>query len=88
MSIFGRYWNRLRGKEPDPTIGLQIGLIAGGVAIGDAARDHDQEPAHDGGQADYGWSGDHMSGGGSDYGGGGGGFDGGGGGDSGGGGGF
>lgn len=82
MNVFDRLWSRLRGKEPDPTIGTQIGLVAGAVAIGEATRD--QEPAHDGGQADYGWSGDHMSGGGSDYGGGGG-FDGGGGGDSGGG---
>jgi len=80
MSIFDRWWNRLRGKDPDPTIGTQIGLVAGGVAIGDAAREGDSTP-------DYGWSGDHMSGGGSDSGGGGGGFDGGGGGgDSGGGG--
>jgi hypothetical protein len=82
MSIFGRFWNRLRGKEPDPTIGTQIGLVAGAVAVTDEVRDGDSTP-------DYGWSGDHMSGGGSDYGGGGGGFDGGGGGgDAGGGGGF
>ena len=79
MGIFDRWWDRVRGKDPDPTIGTQIGLVAGGVAIGDAAREGDS--------TDYGWSGDHMSGGGSDYGGGGGGFDGGGGGgDSGGGG--
>ena len=84
MSIFSK-WFRRGGKEPDPTIGLQIGLLAGGAAIADSNRD--QEPAHDGGQADYGWSGDHMSGGGSDYGGGGG-FDGGGGGGDSGGGGF
>jgi hypothetical protein len=91
MSIFDRWWNRLRGRDPDPTIGTQIGLLAGAAAIGEASRD--DQPAQDGGQVDYGWSGDHMSGGGSDYGGGGdfggGGFDGGGGGgDSGGGGGF
>jgi hypothetical protein len=77
MSIFDRFWNRLRGKEPDPTIGTQIGLAAGAVAVTDAAREGDSTP-------DYGWSGDHMSGGGSDSGGssdfGGGGFDGGGGG--------
>jgi hypothetical protein len=76
MSIFDRWWNRLRGKDPDPTIGTQIGLVAGGVAVGDAAREGDSMP-------DYGWSGDHMSGGsdsgsGGDFGGGG--FDGGGGG--------
>jgi hypothetical protein len=83
MSMFDRFWNRIRGKEPepDPTIGTQIGLAAGAVAVTDAARDGDSTP-------DYGWSGDHMSGGGSDYGSGAGGFDGGGGGDSGGGGGF
>ena len=88
MSIFDRWWNRLRGKDPDPTIGTQIALLGGGVAIGEAARD--DQPGQDSGQADYGWSGDHMSGGGSDYGGGGdsggGGFDGGGGGGDGGGG--
>jgi hypothetical protein len=75
MSIFDRFWNRLRGKEPDPTIGTQIGLAAGAVAVTDEAREGDS--------TDYGWSGDHMSGG-SDSGGGsdlgGGGFDGGGGG--------
>jgi hypothetical protein len=72
VSIFDRFWNRLRGKEPDPTIGLQIGLVAGAVAVTDSAQ---------GGETpDYGWSGDHMSGG-SDFGGGGG-FDGGAGGDS------
>ena len=76
MNVFERFWNRLRGREPDPTIGTQIGLVAGAVAVHEA-QDHDA--------ADYGWSGDHMSGG-SDSGGGGG-FDGGGaGGDSGGGG--
>lgn len=85
MSIFSK-WFRRGGKEPDPSIGLQIGLLAGGAALADSSRD--EEPAHDGGQADYGWSGDHMSGGGSDYGGGGGGFDGGGGGGDSGGGGF
>ena len=83
MSIFSK-WFRRGGKEPDPSIGLQIGLLAGGAAIADSHRD--EEPAHDGGQADYGWSGDHISGGGSDYGGGGGFDGGGGGGDSGGGG--
>jgi hypothetical protein len=77
VSIFERFWNRLRGKETDPTIGTQIGLVAGAVAVSEAA--------HDGETPDYGWSGDHASGG-SDFGGGGG-FDGGGaGGDSGGGG--
>ena len=80
MSIFRR-WFRRGGKEPDPTIGLQIGLVAGAVAATEATHDNDSTP-------DYGWSGDHMSGGGSDYGGGGGdfgggGFDGGGGGDGG-----
>jgi hypothetical protein len=78
MSIFGR-WFRRGGKEPDPTIGLQIGLAAGAVAATEATKDNDSTP-------DYGWSGDHMSGGGSDYGGGGGFDGGGGGGDSGGGG--
>jgi hypothetical protein len=85
MSIFSK-WFRRGGKEPDPTIGLQIGLVAGAVAATEAKDDKDSTP-------DYGWSGDHMSGGGSDYGGGGGdfgggGFDGGGGGGDGGGGGF
>jgi uncharacterized membrane protein YgcG len=82
MSIFSR-WFRRGGKEPDPTIGLQIGLLAGAVGANEATREHESDSA-----PDYGWSGDHMSGGGSDYGGGGdfgGGFDGGGG-DSGGGG--
>ena len=75
MSIFDRWWNRLRGRDPDPTIGTQIALVAGATAIaGDSPKE----------SSDYGWSGDHMSGG-SDYGGsggdfGGGGFDGGGGG--------
>jgi hypothetical protein len=72
MNVFDRLWSRLRGKEPDPTIGTQIGLAAGAVAVTDAEHGGDSAP-------DYGWSGDHMSGG-SDYGGGGGGFDGGGGG--------
>jgi hypothetical protein len=70
VSIFDRFWNRLRGKEPDPTIGTQVGLVAGAVAVNEAAQG-DEAP-------DYGWSGDHVSGG-SDFGGGGGGFDGGGG---------
>jgi hypothetical protein len=74
--IFQRFWNRLRRKEPDPTIGTQLGLVAGAVAI--------NEIAHDGETPDYGWSGDHLSGG-SDFGGGLGGFDGGAGGDAGGG---
>ncbi|MGH2921858.1 MAG: hypothetical protein ACRDKU_07335 [Gaiellaceae bacterium] len=80
MNFLDRVRARLRGKEPDPAIGTQIGLIAGGAVIADVARD--PEPAQDGGLNDYGWSGDHMSGG-SDFGGGGG-FDGGGGGDMGG----
>ena len=68
MNVFDRIWSRLRGKEPDPTIGTQIGLVAGAVAVNEAAQ---------GGETpDYGWSGDHVSGG-SDFGGGGG-FDGGG----------
>jgi hypothetical protein len=82
MSMLSRFFGRFRKKEPsaDPTIGTQIGLVAGGVAIADAVHEGDATP-------DYGWSGDHISGG-SDYGGGGGGFDGGGGGGDGGGGGF
>jgi hypothetical protein len=76
VNVFERIWSRLRGKEPDPTIGTQIGLVAGAVAVNEAA--HGSETP------DYGWSGDHVSG--SDLGGGGGGFDGGGGGDPGGGG--
>ena len=67
MNAFERFWNRLRGREPDPTIGTQIGLVAGAVAVHEAT---------DGGETDYGWSGDHA--GGSDFGGGSGGFDGGG----------
>ena len=78
MSIFSR-WFRRGGKEPDPTIGLQIGLLAGAVGANEATREHDSDSG-----ADYGWSGDHMSGGGSDSGSGGdfggGGFEGGGGG--------
>ena len=62
-----------------------IVLLAVPVAATEATKGNDSTP-------DYGWSGDHMSGGGSDYGGGGdfggGGFDGGGGGGDGGGGGF
>jgi hypothetical protein len=71
MNLLDRIRSRLRGKEPDPTIGTQIGLVAGGAAVADAAQGNEATP-------DYGWSGDHLSGG-SD-GGGGGGFDGGGGG--------
>jgi hypothetical protein len=67
MNAFERFWNRLRGKESDPTIGTQIGLVAGAVAVHEATK---------GDEADYGWSGDHT--GGSDFGGGSGGFDGGG----------
>jgi hypothetical protein len=68
MNVFARFWNRLRGREPDPTIGTQIGLVAGAVAAYEL---------QEGDTPDYGWSGDHMSDGGSDFGGGGG-FDGGG----------
>ena len=87
MSIFSRWFRRGGGKEPDPTIGLQIGLLAGAVGVNEARDDNGSDST-----PDYGWSGDHMSGGGSDYGGGGGdfgggGFDGGGGGGDGGGGG-
>lgn len=64
MNVLDRLRARLRGKEPDPTIGTQIGLVAGGAAIADAAQGTEATP-------DYGWSGDHMSGG-SDFGGGGG----------------
>jgi uncharacterized membrane protein YgcG len=70
VSIFQRFWSRLRGNEPDPTIGTQLGLVAGAVAV--------NEVVHGSETPDYGWSGDHMSGG-SDFGGSGGGFDGGGG---------
>jgi uncharacterized membrane protein YgcG len=69
VNVFQRFWNRLRRKEPDPTIGTQLGLVAGAVAIHDITQDSDTP--------DYGWSGDHMSG--TDFGGGIGGFDGGGG---------
>jgi hypothetical protein len=69
MSVFERFWNRLRGRESDPTIGTQIGLVAGAVAVHDVAQENET--------SDYGWSGDHMDGG-SDLGGGGGGLDGGG----------
>jgi hypothetical protein len=62
MNVFERFWNRLRGKEPDPTIGTQIGLVAGAVAAYEIQQDD---------TPDYGWSGDHVSGG-SDFGGGGG----------------
>lgn len=58
MSIFERFWNRLRGKEPDPTIGTQIGLVAGAVAIHETTQGNETP--------DYGWSGDHMGSGGSD----------------------
>jgi hypothetical protein len=88
MSVLGRTWRRLRGKKEDPTFGTQIAAVAVGAAIvTDQANEAD--PQADSGAADYGWSGDHLSGG-SDLGGGGGGLDGGGfgGGDSGGGGGF
>ena len=78
MSIFSR-WFRRGGQEPDPTIGLQIGLLAGAVGANEATRENESDSA-----PDYGWSGDHMSGGDSGGGGGGdfggGGFDGGGGG--------
>jgi hypothetical protein len=72
MSIFSRLFRR-GGKEPDPTIGLQIGLLAGAVGANEATRENESDSS-----PDYGWSGDHMSGGGSDYGGGGGDFGGGG----------
>jgi len=77
VSIFDRIRSRLRGKEPDPTIGTQIALVAGAVAVTEVTQGGDSA-------SDFGWSGDHMSGG-SDFGGGGG-FDGGMGGDMGGGG--
>jgi hypothetical protein len=54
VNVFERFWNRLRGKEPDPTIGVQLGLVAGAVAAHEV-MDGNETP-------DYGWSGDHMSG--------------------------
>jgi hypothetical protein len=74
MSVLERFWNRLRGRESDPTIGTQVGLVAGAVAVHEVTQE---------GETDHGWSGDHMDG--SDFGGGSGGFDGGAGGDVGGG---
>jgi len=82
VTFLGRIWDRLRGKEGDPTIGTQIAVVGAGAAIVDSQTDDkgaDSTP-------DYGWSGDHLSGG-SDSGAGGG-FDGGGGGGDSGGGGF
>lgn len=71
MNVFERFWNRLRGREPDPTIGVQLGLLAGAVAAHEAMEGNDT-PAMQGNETpDYGWSGDHM-GSGSDFGGGGG----------------
>jgi hypothetical protein len=82
VSFLGRVWARLRGKEGDPTMGAQIAVLGGAAATVESQTDDknsgDAAP-------DYGWSGDHLSGG-ADYGGGGGGFDGGGGADGGGGG--
>ena len=66
-SVFERFWNRLRGREADPTIGTQVGLVAGAVAVHETQSND---------QPNDSWSGDHMDGG-SDFGGGGG-FDGGG----------
>jgi hypothetical protein len=74
VSFFGRMWARLRGKESDPTIGAQIAIV-GGVAATVESQTDDKSPGD--AAPDYGWSGDHPSGG-SDSGGGGG-FDGGGG---------
>ena len=65
VNVFQRFWNRLRHNEPDPTIGTQLGLVAGAVAAHEVREGNDAP--------DYGWSGDHM--GGSDYGSSGGGFD-------------
>jgi hypothetical protein len=79
VSFLGRIWGRLRGKEDDPTIGTQIAIVGASAAVVESQTD-DATP-------DYGWSGEHLSGG-SDSGGGGGGFDGGGGGGDSGGGGF
>ena len=73
MNVFHRIWSRLRRREPDPTIGTQLALVAGAVAVADATNVNES--------VDYGWSGDHMSGsdlggvGGFDFGGGGGGGD-------------
>ena len=78
MTFLGRIWARLRGKEGDPTIGTQIAVVGGTAAV----VEHETDDA----APDYGWSGEHLSGG-SDSGGGGG-FDGGGGGGDSGGGGF
>jgi hypothetical protein len=73
VSFLGRIWARLRGKEGDPTMGAQIAVLGGAAATVESQTDD----KHSGDAApDYGWSGDHLSGG-SDSGGGGG-FDGGG----------
>jgi hypothetical protein len=77
MSFLGRVWARLRGKEGDPTIGTQIAAVGAGAAVVESQTDDATQ--------DYGWSGEHLSGG-ADYGGGGSFDGGGGGGDSGGGG--
>lgn len=83
MNYFQQLWARLRGKDNDPTFGAQIALLGGAVGVANARDDTDSTPDHTDAAADYGWSGDHMSG--SDFGGGGaGGFDGGGGDDGGG----
>ena len=71
MNVFQKFWSRLRRREPDPTIGTQLALVAGAVAVADVADGKES--------VDYGWSGDHLSGadlgggGGFDFGGGGGG---------------
>jgi hypothetical protein len=83
VSFLGRVWARLRGKQGDPTIGAQIAVLGGAAATVESQTD---DKSSGDGAPDYGWSGDHLSGG-SDYGGGGG-LDGGGGGADGGGGGF
>jgi hypothetical protein len=62
-------------------MGAQIAVLGGAAATVESQTDGKNSPDA---APDYGWSGDHLSGG-SDYGGGGGGFDGGGGGDGGGG---
>jgi hypothetical protein len=72
VSFLSRLWARLRGKEDDPTMGAQIAVLGGAAAAVESQSDDESS-----GDAapDYGWSGDHLSGG-SDSGGGG--FDGGG----------
>jgi hypothetical protein len=51
---------RLRGKEGDPNMGAQIAVL--GAAVATVESQTDDKSSGDA-TPDYGWSGDHLSGG-------------------------